>query len=320
MAIARGGCQGRLTRDAGAVGERWCRCGGAFVQHCQGVVVQLQRGAHSGFAQQIALAIRQFQVVQQAQVGGVFYAFGNQLGVEHLCQPLQRLQGLQFVAVARQVAAKVLVDFDVGGAQLRPQPQAGAAIAKIVQRQLDARAAQLLAHTQQLGKVAHPFFFGDFQHQLVGLDAVQAHFVHHAGSAVLLARVYQCIRADVDEQPSCGPGLPPLLERLTQAKQVEFPCQPFARGQPEQQFGPQVNGILGAAYQCLVRPHRASVQVGNGLEHVAQRVVAHQAFQYPFVERPPQGSVFFGQVGRLDGMGFFHGTAQCETVQFTARL
>lgn len=281
--------------------------GGALVQHAQGVVVQLERGAHGGLAQQVALAVRQLQVAQQAQVGRVLDALGNQLRAKHLRQPLQRLQRLQLVGVARQVVAEIRADLDVKRAQFRPQAQAGAPVAKIVQRQLYARAAQLLAHAQQLGKVAHALFFGDFQHQLLRVDAVQPHLVHHVVYAVLLAGVYQRIGPDVDEQPPALAGLAPLLERLAQAEQVELARQPLARGQAEQQLRAQVDRILGATDQRLVRPHRALAQVANGLEHVAQSVVAHQAFEHAFVEHAAQrGGVLAGQVGGLDRVAFLH--------------
>ncbi len=137
----------------------------AAAQHALGV----GQGGQNGFglrpSRVKALDKRQPHVAQDLELIGGFDAFGHQLGAKGFGQTAQGLHGLQFVAVPVDFAHKVFVDLDVFGAQLGPQAQAGAPVAKIIERQRPAVAPQALDYAQDGVDFGDLLVLGQFEHQ-----------------------------------------------------------------------------------------------------------------------------------------------------------
>lgn len=216
---------------------------------------------------------------QRAQVVAGFDAFGNELGAEHVGDALDGLQHLQVFGVVADVADEVFVDLHEVGFDLGPQPQAGAAVAKVVQRQPRAAGVHGLDGLAQLGHVGHAFVFGDFQHQHAGAQAQAAHGVAQLGSSDQLDAMHQRIGADVHKQPARGIVPPPLLHGGVNAEQLKVLQEALVPGQLQQFVGGVQGGVLGATYQRFVRVDLALAQVGQGLEQAVQPAFAHQPRQ-----------------------------------------
>ena len=280
----RGG--GRLHHQQAAQDAR--ACGLAQVrQHGHAAVLHhfLCRALHGlarglgGAAQQPALSVRDVQVAQRAQVVACLDAFGNQLGAKHMGYALDGLQHLQVFGLVADVADEVFVDLHEVGLHLGPQPQAGAAIAKVVQRQPRAAGVHRLDGLAQLGHVGHALVLGDFQHQKAGAHAKAAHGLAQHRRAHQGHPVHQRVGADVHKQAARRLLNAPLLQGGEHAQQLEVLKDVLAPRQLQQGIGRVQRGALGAPDQGFVGIHAALAQVGQGLKHAVQAPFAHELCQ-----------------------------------------
>ena len=232
-------------------------------------------------AEKIALAEADAEVAHHPQVIGFLDALGDQRGAEDLGDLHQRTQGLQLLGVAAQVGGEVLVDLDDVGLQLRPEPQAGAAVAEVVEREHHAGRMQLLGDLAEAFDVAHMFVFGDLDHQHARLEPELAHGLANGVDRARPRRLQQGRGAHVHEQPARLRQRRPLAERRRDAGDLEVEQQAlFARG-GDQRIGRVQRHALGAADQRFVRVDHAVAEVDDGLKHRRERVGLQQPRERP---------------------------------------
>ena len=246
------------------------------LRHAARLRADLGLGGFGRAAQQPALAIRNAQVAQGAQLILGLYAFGDQRGAEDLGNALDGLQQLQRGRALLDLVDEVFVDLDEVGLGLGPQAQAGAAVAKVIQRQARARGMHGLHGGADGGHVGHMVVLGDLHHQGAGLHAEDAHRVpDHAGAADPHG-LHQRLGAEVDEQPARRTLPAPVLQRHADRQQLEFPKNALGRCALEQGIGRMQWHAPGAADQRLMRIDAAAAQVGQRLEDAVQAARAHE--------------------------------------------
>ena len=285
--IGRGGGDGRglhhaqAAQDAGARGLPQVRQHGhpAVVQHIQGRALDGFTRHGCGPPQQPALAVGNVQVPQGAQVVLRFNAFGNQRGAKHIGNAFDGLQHLQVFGAVADLADEVLVDLHEIGLHFGPQAQAGAAIAKVVQRHAGAAGVHRVNGFAQQRHVGHALVLGNFQHQHPRVEAAAAHRFAQLGHAHHAHAVDQGVGADVHEQaPWRGLGAP-LFQRGENAEQLEILQHALGAGLRQQGIGCVPGAALRASDQCLMGIDAALAQIGKGLKNAMQRAIAHQARQ-----------------------------------------
>jgi hypothetical protein len=161
------------------------------------------------------------QVAHDAPVLRGLDALGDQRGPEDLRDLEKCAQSLHFLRTLAETRSEILVDLHDVGLGLRPQAQARAAIAEVVQCQHHSRRVDGPRRPVERRYVAHMLMFGDLDHQHA---RPQTERVDGAGDRIdgpLAKHLQQRGRAQVDEQP---PGLPhpsPCLQSDADAGNLE---------------------------------------------------------------------------------------------------
>jgi len=235
------------------------------------------RAVGCGAADQPALAKGHAEVTQHAQFLGVFDAFGHQLGAKGFGQLQQGAEGLQLLGMGRQIMGEVFVDLDHIGLDLGPQAQRGAAVAKIVQRNAHALAAQHADGAAQAFDIGHALMLSQLDHQLAGADAQ----VFADEQPVLLQALRygagQGRGAHVQQQAAGQLEPAPLGHGQQGAVHFQLGVQAFSPTGGEQHIGIFERAADWATHQGLMAVDQAAVQLHDGLEDRAQLAAVHQA-------------------------------------------
>jgi hypothetical protein len=150
------------------------------------------------------------------------------LGIKHFRDLHQRAQGLQVLRVVGDVTGEVLINFDDVGLDLRPQAQAGMAIAKIVQRELHAERAEVIHRPGQRIEILYALVLGDLEYQTAGLHFRVAERAAQGFNPQFVQHIYQHVGADIDEQAAGRLPLNPAFNSQNQGfgfeLELEAPC------------------------------------------------------------------------------------------------
>ena len=243
----------------------------AVAQHVQRLLRQGIDGLRLRPTQEVSLHEVHPQVTQHHQLVGVLHAFGNQPRAKGVGQLLQRPQRLELVAGLVHVADEVFVDLDELRAQLRPQPQAGAPVAEIVQRQ---RAAVPAQHRQGLLNrvhVLHMLVLRQFHHHARQWQAGRAGLAQHPFQAIAHQGLDQGLGAEVDEQPAALGRAGPGLQGQAQAFQFQFDRPAALPGRGKERVWRRPGRRRLGADQRLVAEDAPLGHVNDGLKMDVQQ-------------------------------------------------
>ena len=301
--VVRGGRRNRGRRDqqprrreAAVAGplELWKDGNVGACEHALRQRQQLLDRLRQRATQRPALPERDAQVTREPQLLSTLQSLGDQARAECLCNLQQRPQGLKLVAVAGQVLQKVFVDLDDVGFQLRPQAQAGTAVAEVVEGDGDAMAAQGRARREQGVEVAHLFMFGQLDDEHGRRDTLLRRDLQHVLDAALSQHSHQRVGAEVQKQPPRAPAAGPCSKSLFDALDLEFEAAPFVVRHREQGIRHRQARVDRAAYQRFVGMHTAVPKICNRLEVDLEKVVIDEVANASPGQRCIGGSASWG--------------------------
>ena len=299
----------QTPQDAGArrLGEVGQHGHAAVLHHFEGRAVKGWPGGQGGSSQQPALAVGDVEVTQHAQVVLGFDALGHELGAEHVGNAFDGAQHLQVLGLFDKVVYEIFVDLHVVGFDFRPQPQAGASVAKVVQRQAHAGGVHGLDGLAQRNHVGHAVVLGDFQHQHPGQNAEVAQGRAQLACAAQCHTADQRIGTDVHEQPPCGAQGGPVPQGDIDAHQFKVRQDAFTASHVQQRVGTVQGRSYRATDQGLVGENGSGTEVSQGLEN---------AMQSPFPDQLCEGARARAHGGRegCDHVAALFGVAELHGV------
>ena len=232
-------------------------------------------------AERPALAEADAEVAHQVQIVECLDALGDECRAERLRDLLQRAQRLQLLGVLAQIAGEVLVDLDDLGLELGPQAQARAAVAEVVQRELDLVPAQAADSRRQRIEVTHVLVLGELDDDAFGGDRCAARQRHDRFELALREHSHQRRGAQVEKQSTRPAVDGPGAQRQSHALDLQLDRGPFQARGSEQLVGGPPAAARRRANQRFVAVDGAVGQFDDRLEmrlqHAQRDQFAHVA-------------------------------------------